>query len=208
MGFMGIKKFFQDILQESKVLSGEATKDKIYSSENNFPNREIAVREFERSKAKLFDVDRWSDLSDLTSDFELYDQRGQRAERKKPEVGDFIRILLPGPTPENWVKVTDIKITDEAAEFTVSPCEDPREKEEVEHFFIKEATSTFRVKLIDNTIHAAEIGKNEGINNQGEEAGERKVLNTLIAEGGWAAFQELQWKKLTAYLVHKEEIEE
>lgn len=206
---MGIKKFFQDILQEGKVVKGEATKNKIYSSQNNFSSREVAVREFERSKAKLFNVNRWSDLSDFTSDFELYNQQGQRSEKEKPEVGDFIRIMLPGPAPENWVKVTDIKVSDEAAEFTVSPCEDPREKdEEVEHFFIKEATSTFRVKLIDNSIHAFEIGKNEGINNQGERAGDRKVLNTLIAEGGWAAFQELQWKTLTDYLVHKEESKE
>lgn len=48
--------------------------------------------------------------------------------------------------------------------------------------------------------------KNEGINNKGKEAGNRKLINTLIAEGGWAAFQKFQWEKLTDYLVHKIEI--
>lgn len=188
------------------MVKGEATKDKIYSSQNNFPNRETAVREFERSKAKLFNVNSWSKLSRFTSEFELYKQNGQRSMEEKPEVGDFIRILLPGPSPENWVKVTDINISNEAAEFTVSPSEDPREKDgDIEHFFIKEATSTFKVELRGNSIHAFEIGKNEGINNKGYEAGDREVMNTLLAEGGWVAFQEIQWKKLTEYLVHKEE---
>jgi hypothetical protein len=59
---------------------------------------------------------------------------------------------------------------------------------------------------MNKTLFAFEIGKNEGINNQGEDAGDRKLINTLIAEGGWAGFQELQWKKLTDYLVHRIEI--
>src|SRR5690606_6189891 len=115
---------------------------------------------------------------------------------KKPEIGYFIRIMLPAPTPENWVKVTQMREEDELAEFTVSPCRDPQELEEdVEHFFIKEATSTFRVELKDRTIYAYEIGKNEGVNNKDAEAGNRGLLNTLLAAGGWAAFQKIQWKK-------------
>ncbi len=76
---------------------------------------------------------------------------------------------------------------------------------EIKHFFIKEASSTFRVERHGTLIKALEIGKNEGINNQGPEAGDRTVINTLIAEGGWALFQEMQWDKLTRYLVHLEE---
>jgi hypothetical protein len=119
--------------------------------------------------------------------------------------------LLPGPVPENWVIVTDIQQQENSAEFTVSPSTDPRakgsEREEIKHFFIDEATSTFRVKLLDKTLFAYEIGKNEGINNQGKEAGKRKLINTLISEGGWAGFQEFQWKKITDYLVHEIEID-
>jgi hypothetical protein len=206
---MSIKDFFKTIFQDRNTGEAKATVDKEYSSHNSFPNRETAVREFERSKAKLFDVDGWSHLPGITSKFELHDRNGQRTEDKKPEVGDFIRIMLPGPTPENWVQVTDIKSGDEAAEFTVSPSKDPRDIDnDIEHFFIKEATSTFRIKLEGQSLYAFEIGKNEAPNNQGEEAGNREVLNTLISAGGWIAFQELQWKKLTAYLVHKEEIAE
>jgi hypothetical protein len=89
----------------------------------------------------------------------------------------------------------------------VSPCGNPKAAGEstegqVAHFFGGEATSTFRVELKGNTLVASEIGRDERINNQGDEAGGRAVVNTLIAEGGWALFQEMQWKKLTDYLAH------
>ncbi|WPP53530.1 hypothetical protein [Catalinimonas niigatensis] len=206
---MGIKDFFKTIFQKRKAGKAEATIDKEYSSQNSFPDQEQANSAFERAKSKLFDVNSWSKLGGLTSRFELHDEHGRKPDRKKPEIGDFIRIMLPAPTPENWVKITDITVKDKIAEFTVNPSKDPRENEEdVEHFFIKEATSTFRVELKGQTLYASEIGKNEAPNNEGKEAGERGVLNTLISAGGWIAFQELQWKKLTAYLVHKEEAKE
>lgn len=72
---------------------------------------------------------------------------------------------------------------------------------DTDHFFTSAATSTFKVERKKETIYAYEIGKNEFINNK-EESGGRGLINTLIAEGGWAGFQKLQWKKLTNYLVH------
>jgi hypothetical protein len=30
------------------------------------------------------------------------------------------------------------------------------------------------------------------------------VINTVVAKGGWAVGQQMQWKKLTDYLVHLE----
>jgi hypothetical protein len=94
----------------------------------------------------------------------------------------------------------------------VHPCEDPcplpDEEKKVEHFFTKEASSTFRVDLIGTTLWACEIGQNERINNHGEEAGARALVNTVIAEGGWAGVQKLQWDSLTQYLVHLKEAKE
>lgn len=207
---MGIKKWIRKIKGEKEVIEGEATKDKTYSSENHFVNRERAVKEYERAVEKLFNVNLWSEMPGISSTFKLYDARGEEKKAGKPEVNDYIKILLPGPVPENWVIVTDIKEEENSAEFTVSPSEDPTEREkgqkEIEHFFIDEATSTFRIERKDNIIHAYEIGKNEGINNQEAEAGKRKVINTIIAEGGWAGVQKFQWEKLTDYLVHKTEI--
>ena len=200
---MGIKQMVRDVAHEINVLIGKADKDKRYVSSRRFSDEEAARQAFAESKARLFHVERWSELPGLASRFELYNHQGKAYRAERPRVGDFIRILLPVPSPENWVKVTDIQEQEAAAEFTVHPAQDPQKAEEdVEHFFVDEASSTFRVERRGAVIRACEIGKNEGINNQGEEAGARSLLNTVIAEGGWMIFQEMQWKKLTRYLVH------
>ncbi|MDT0651026.1 hypothetical protein [Autumnicola edwardsiae] len=208
---MGIKDFFQKLKGEKKVMKGEATKDKTYSSENEFSTREETKQEFKRSVSKLFDVNQWTRMPGISSSFTLYSATGTKKKSKKPEMYDFIKIVLPGPVPENWVLVTDIKEKDNLAEFTVSPSKDPEERDkeqEIEHFFAEEASSTFRVEMRDRKIKASEIGKNEGINNQDHKAGQRVFVNTIVAEAGWAGVQKFQWKKLTDFLVHKIEIEE
>lgn len=210
---MGIKDFFRSLKREEKVIKGETVKDRTYSSKNEFSSREIAEEEFKRSVEKLFNVNAWSKMPGISSTFQLYDPQGGKKQTDKLQVNDFIRIILPGPVPENWVIVTDIQEEGKMAKFTVSPSENPGKKgkahKETEHFFIDDATSTFKVALRDNILYAYELGRNEGINNQEEkEAGKRKFINTLIAEGGWAGFQKFQWKKLTDYLVHKIEIAE
>lgn len=204
---MGIFKIFKEIFTGNKVADKEATNDKLFQSENHYDDPERARKAFYKSKMKLFDVAKWSQLDEPTSKFELFKSNGTPVKSKKPRVGDYIKIDLPGPTPENWVKVVEVIDNDSTASFTVSPSEDPREKDgEIEHFFIKEATSEFKVELLGNTIKGYEIGKNEGINNAGYEAGKRALVNTLIAEGGWAGFQDYQWNKVTDYFVHKKEI--
>ncbi|TXK37020.1 hypothetical protein FVR03_16205 [Pontibacter qinzhouensis] len=206
---MGLKDFFDKAKKEIKVLQGEETKDKVFSNEQDFPDEASAKEAFERAKKKLFDVNLWTDLEGINSTFELYDPRGRKTTEPQPQVGYFVRIILPGTELENWVDVSSVKEEENMAEFTVHPSEKPQtltDNDEVtEHFFTDEASSTFRVVLEGKTLRAYEIGKNERINNQGEEAGDRKIMNTMIAEGGWAGFQDLQWEKLTRYLVHLEE---
>lgn len=208
---MGVKDLFKKVWQEIKVIKGDAAKDKLFCNKKTFPTKEVAVGEFQRSKEKLFYVNGWSQLPGITSGFTVYTPEGKEKPSGKPDKGDFIFIDLPGPTPETWVEVIDVKESEQEAEFTVRPSPDPREGREeiakVEHFFADEATSTFKVELVGNTIFGYEIGKEEGINNQGKEAGGREVINTIIAFGGWIAFQEIQWDKLTRYLVHEIESE-
>lgn len=209
---MGLKDIINKVKQEADVLKGDAAKDKLYGNDNTYPNTAAARDAFEQAKEKLFDVNRWSDLPGINSTFVLYDATGNQINKAVDAPGYYIKIKLPGPTPENWVQVTDMRTEENLAEFTVHPSENPQPTSEAgnvtEHFFTKEASSTFRVELNGNTLAAYEIGKNEAINNQGEEAGNRAVANTLIAEGGWAGFQGLQWNKLTAYLVHKGEAQQ
>lgn len=208
---MDINDIYKNLKRKVKVLEGDESRNQHFSSQNDFPDEATARKEFERARMKLFDVNKWSELPGFSSEFKLYNDRAELRSAKKPEVGDYVLINLPGPAPANWVKVVGVKEEENMAEFVVSPSEDPQEKgkgtREIKHFFIDEATSTFRVRREHRSIFAHEIGKNIAINNKGEEAGEREIINTLIAGSGWAGLQKLQWEKLTDYLVHKIEIE-
>lgn len=201
---MSVKDWIAKLKKEIKALQGEGVKDELYSSEKEYATEEEAVREFEKATEKLFLVNEWSRLPGISSEFMLYNSRGER-KSGKAQLHDYIKINLPGPVPENWVIVTRINKQDRMKEFVVSPSKDPTEfnknPEQIEHFFVDEATSTFRIECEGKKLYAAEIGKNEGVNNEGMEAGKRKLINTLIAEGGWAGVQKMQWEKLTDYLV-------
>lgn len=205
---MGIAEILDTLKKEVSILRGNDTRDTYFSKENTYADQAQAALAYEKAKNKLFDINKWSDLQGLqSSTFELYDQNGKRSYATMPVEGDYIRILLPGPLPENWVVIADIHIEPKRTEFTVFACEDPQSpgEKDVEHFFSRGASSTFRVELKGNTIVGSVIGKNEGINNEGTDAGSRALINTLVAEGGWLYFQQQQWEKLASYLVHLEE---
>lgn len=183
---------------------GDETKDRIFASQNHFFDETVALTAFGRSVEKLLNVDGWSGLSLFAADFHLYDPADQPKPTGHPERGDYIQIVLPGPAPENWVRVVHTATDEKRVEFTVQPSHDPRKpkSDTVAHFFDQQARSTFRVELSGNTITASEIGERESINNQGPQAGDRAVINTVIAEAGWLFYQKIQWKLLTDYLVH------
>ncbi|RYD81704.1 MAG: hypothetical protein EOP53_05695 [Sphingobacteriales bacterium] len=205
MGFSGI---VDKLKHEFKALTGQESKDKLFEAVNTFADENEAIEAFDKSKDKLFNVNGWSEMKGINSTFILHDENGNKTDGNV-KTGYFIKIELPGAKIENWVKVTDVKDEKNLAEFIVHPSEKPKEKSnreaEVKHFFAKEASSTFRVIKDGKTIKAFEIGKNETINNNDEDSGNRTVINTLIAEGGWAGFQKIQWEKLTKYLIHLEE---
>lgn len=204
--FMKIETVIDNIRHEIDALRGDEAKQKTYSSERTFPSETAAEEAFTRSKEKLFAIKGWSGLSIFTANFSLHDSTGNQLVEQQPRVGDYIRIELPGPLPENWVQVIHVANDDRSAEFTVKPSPNPQRNEEaapeVAHFFQSQARSTFRVELAGDTINASEIGQHEAINNQDEQSGDRALLNTLIAEAGWLFHQTIQWKALTDYLVH------
>jgi len=208
---MGIRKIMKNLWEEIGFLEGLNAKNKKFSNHRELPSKNEAIIAFERAKAKLFDINRWSGLPGINSAFHLHNEKGEKLNSIKPLKGHCIYIDLPGPDPENWVQIIQIKERKDIAEFTVRPCHDPKANgeglKEIKHFFTDKATSTFRVKRINNIIYAYQIGKQEEINNRGEKAGYRKIINTLIAETGSMGLQKMQWEKLTNYLVHNIEIE-
>ncbi len=205
---MPVSNIVKNIKHEINALAGKEAKDKQFCAEHIYEREDDAITAFILSKEKLFDVNAWSEIPGINSTFILYDDNGKKAEGKVLE-GYFIKILLPGAKIKNWVHIKSVTNEADFAQFIVHPSEKPADRNkpdaEVKHFFAEEASSTFRVMREGNKITAFEIGRNEVINNNGHEAGSRALLNTLIAEGGWAGFQKIQWEKLTRYLVHLEE---
>ena len=197
--------FLNKLKHEWEVLKGEAGKDKTFCSEQEYPTEDAAHTAFIQGKERLFNVNGWSGLPGINSTFALHNQQGQPTEQK-PVPGFYVKIVLPGLPVENWVEIAEVQETETVAHFTVHPCPNPQnEAEETQHFFAQEASSTFRIEQNGSVLRGYQIGKNEKINNQNQEAGDRAVLNTLIAEGGWAGFQDIQWLKLTDYLAGKAE---
>jgi len=209
---MAISDIFEKVQKEWEVLMGENSKDKFFMNEVTYPDEASARQAFARSKQKLFNVNGWSKLAGINSTFQLFTPGGEKSTAPKPTVGDYMKIVLPGTAIENWVTISEVVDEENVAQFVVNPSPKPApiadNVAEVKHFFAKEASSTFRVYLDGTTVKGMEIGKEEVINNKGEEAGDRALLNTLISEGGWAGFQDHQWDKITKYFVHQEETPE
>ena len=201
---MKLKAITDRIQHETEVLKGNETRDLVYASQRTFSDEATAGVAFVRATQKLWNVERWSDLSSFTADFRLYDPTGQPKPGGEPQLNDYIEVILPGPAPTNWVRVTHKAADDKRAEFTVQPSRNPQDRETtgIAHFFDQNARSTFRVELLGKTLTASEIGEHEGINNQEPQAGDRAVVNTVVAEAGWLFYQKIQWKLLTDYLVH------
>ena len=194
----------EQVQTERELTGGERAKDLTYGSHRTYGDERLAAEAFPCSVTKLFDVAGWSSLGILSADFALYDSAGRDKPAGGVDTGDFVRITLPGPVPENWVRVIYTFRDDKRAEFTVQPCPDPMtdKPDQIDHFFDQQARSTFRVMRDGCTISAVEMGQHEAINNQQPQAGERAFINTLIAEAGWLFYQKIQWKLLTDYLVH------
>ena len=206
---MGIKdkasRGIDQVKKEAEVLKGQESKDRIYSSVRAFDDEDSAAFEFTRSRERLFNVNAWSDIPGVANArFELFGNDGVALDRHQVQQGDFIKIDLPGPLPFYWVKVVDVNEKKDMAEFTVQPTYDPTDNDDktvTDHFFQDKARSIFRVERQGRELTAMEIGLDEAINNQKEEAGAKAVVNTLVSASGWAVFQKFQWKNLTDYIV-------
>lgn len=200
-------KILDTLATEYDRLTGNATRDKVFTSQFTYPDDATAQLAFDRAVRRLLDLNAWSDLPGLTTAFQRVDPTGVPLPTPTPAVGDFVRIQLPGPVPANWGQITVVRVADSLAELTIQPSHAPDNSAAdapIAHFFGPESTSTIRVTRTGPTLVAQQIGLDERINNQGEQAGDRPVLNTLVAEVGWAFFQHLQWQKIIDYLIAPE----
>ncbi|WP_419870837.1 hypothetical protein [Chryseobacterium sp. CT-SW4] len=176
-------------------------------SQKCFDTPEITSEKFRILKERFFSIDRWIDYSgEGAADFRLYDSLGNPISRI-PEVGDFMRIDIPGPgTVEangyDWVKITKI-IDNELEEGEIeklivicSPSPEPgnSNSDHIAHFYSAAATSTFIITRTKTCIKASVHGRNESPNFETDFID--KVRNLFTAAGGMAGIAKIQWKLL------------
>ena len=170
-------------------------------------SREGAREVYLEAKKRLLDINRWNEYAGVASaTFQLTDLLGNEIARS-PEMGDLIRISIPGPGSVagdgyDWVEIeTYIETIDAIRDidlfaFRVRPTHKPGSAAEVPaHFYTEDATSTFLVQRAGNKVTAAEKGRNE-VPNTGAETIRDKVRNTLVGAGASLGLSIPQWKAL------------
>lgn len=170
-----------------------------------------AIHFFKTVKERLLDVNRWTDIAGgEMSVFFLTDGEGNPVQRKATG-GDHIKIDIPGPGTQtgggyDWVTIEEIKadVQDgaEILSMTARPSANPlTESEQTAHFLTGQATSTFQVKRIGNTIYAEEHGRNEVPNTDTENTLDN-IRNTFVGWGAKIGFSYPQWQALVKGLLN------
>ena len=166
-----------------------------------------AIHRFMVAKRRLLDINHWHEYSKMPiTKFALTDEEGRPIERS-PQLGDYIRIDLPGPGPRagegyDWVRIEQFdERNDKPADtdffaFRVRPSADPQKRtDEPAHFYTDETTSTFILQRVGARVTACEKGRNEIAN-----ANTKNVLdnirNTLVAVSAANGLAIPQWKAL------------
>ena len=175
--------------------SGETS---VTSARRPFPNPADADRFFDELKKEFFRVRDWNGKAALTS-FELFDEKGNLADRQTVVVGDYIRLTMTGSGKYDWVRI--IEIFDEAGEaiVTIKPSHDPTDKDPdkdaTSHFFTGDATNNFCLEKNDAVVSFYVIGLSEKTNTDETESLVEKARNVAVANiASYLGIQKGEWK--------------
>ena len=170
---------------------------------------------FDKAKERLLHVSDWKAICGKSSaDFMLTDANGQTINRAAQR-GDKFRIDIPAPGTRagngyDWVEVEEISI-DSAANSdsvamrvrpTVNPLTPPDENDTA-HFYTGDATSTFIVQRVGDTVTAEIHGRNEKPNTSETNSLLDKARNALVAIGAIAGLHKPQWNALAKGLLRR-----
>jgi hypothetical protein len=172
--------------------------------------REEAEKIFEKARKNLLNINEWHLIAGkLSARFYLTDPYGKNVQRL-PLHGDFIKIHLPSSAEDkfDWVRIESIedkKISEnlQVISMLVRPSDPPRQKEETEHFFSKDATSSFIVERKGNVVTAYVRGRNELPNTDEPESILKKIRNAAIALAAMAGLNTPQWKGLAKGIINE-----
>lgn len=164
------------------------------------------------AKQRLLDINNWDNITGIPSaTFRLMNSEYQTLDRKI-EVGDYIRIDIPGPgLPSSkgydWVRVENIE--EEKTEncqrmaLTLRPASDPTNTNpDTAHFFKALATSTILVEQNYLSVSARYAGRNEIVNTENTKFTDN-LRNFLVGIGAKLGASFPQWKALVSGIVKK-----
>jgi len=186
-------------LQESKTL----------------PNRERALDCFKRACKRMLNPPLWHKLAGKASaEFRVAGHHGEE-EHRLVESGDFLRIDVPGPGPSSgngydWVQVelidddTNSNAEEESMGMKLRASAEPgNEKNGTAHFLDSDATSSFIIRRVGNTVTASYYGRNERVNASTDHVVDN-IRNSVVALGAFAGFSEMQWSALIKAFLQEE----
>lgn len=173
-------------------------------------SREEAISVYQEARRRLLDINRWDIYAGKGSAvFSLTDASGFPVNHI-PEMGDLIRIQLPGSSRYDWVKIEEyVETIDRGRDndlfaLRVRPTKDPDSKEDAPaHFFTEDATSTFLIQRAGTRVTAAEKGRNE-IANTDNDSFFSKVRNLIVGTGAKLGFSVPQWEALILGILQKD----
>jgi|SRR5687767_5855866 len=180
----------------------------------NFAKRKFldeaeCVAFFKTTRSGLFDIDEWKKNSSA-SDYDLFEESGERSDDGAIGVGRFIRIRLYGGGKYDWVRV--VSIVDEPQEviLSVKPTHDPTQRpvdmESISHFFGPQATNNFCLQRDDKTVTFYVIGIGEKQNTQFTDGLIESARNAAVANiGYYSGLQKTIWKEFSSNFLKTDE---
>jgi hypothetical protein len=183
----------------SETNEGEQDGSSFNKAERTLPNREEAETLFRKIKNKLRNIDQWVEHSGV-SYFAIFEENGRQPSDRSVKEGRFIRILLPGTGKYDWVRVEDVRETEEEMVVTVRPTYDPTaepvDTSVISHFFAATATNNFCALLSGNMVGVYVIGTGEKQNTSETSGMLESVRNAAVATiGPYLGIQSAEWTK-------------
>jgi len=194
--------------RETKIVPAQETgRHTSAEAHREFDTHEAAVQCYTEARRRLLNINEWDLYAGVASaTFQLTDPQGNPVYRE-PELGDLIRINIPGPGSRagdgyDWVCIEAYLETIDAARddntfgFRVRPASNPKSEDTAPaHFYSEESTSTFLIQRAGNKVTGAEKGRNE-IPNMDADRWTDRARNSAIAFGASLGMAIPQWKAL------------
>jgi hypothetical protein len=182
-------------------------------AQQSFESTTEAVLFYDLAKKRLVNINHWTNLCGTeATTFQLLNALGTA----KAELGDgnLIKIDIPGPGTKtgggyDWVRIEKIEegktLNEQYFGFRVRPCANPAQPDAgIAHFFKDTATSTFLVRLAQNTVYAEMHGRNE-LPNTMDTSFFDGLRNMTVGYSAKIGLSFPQWKLLVNGIVDIEE---